>query len=145
VDSVFSEPQFYPSQSHLHPTLSPCWKHSMFLCRRSRTPLQDVGVTGWNVFPGSQPLLSITIRPSSPSSETHSNFCVASSILIVSSGVNCWKHPPGRHRERTHTPVLHALHWWFIPSEVTMSADETNQPNVAWDCGEEVVRLTSRQ
>ena len=60
-----------------------CWKHSIFLGRRSRPLLQDVGATGW-ASPGSQLLLSMTVEPSS-SSETHPNFCDASSNLVVSS------------------------------------------------------------
>jgi len=53
------------------------------------------------------------------------------------------KFPQARYHERTHTPVLHTLHLWFIPSEVPMSADEANEPNVGWDCGEAMTRLTS--
>jgi len=129
----FSKPQCHPWQSHLHPTLPPCWKHYLFLGRRSPPLRQDVGATGWNVFPGSQPLLSITVRPSLSSSRMHPDLCVASSIPFVSSDVNCQKISSTTH---TYAPVLRMLHLWFIPSEVSMFAGEMNQPNVGWDYGE---------
>jgi len=137
VDSVFQRAPMSP----LAKPPAPCPFALMETLYVPRSPLTPTATgCGSNRMECLQPLLSITVRPSSLSSQMHPDLCVASSIPLVSSGVNCQKISPTTH---TYAPVLRMLHLWFIPSEVVMFADETNQPNVDWDYGQPMTRLTS--
>jgi len=39
------------------------------------------------------------------------------------------QYTPGCHLKRTYTPAKHTLHFWFVPSDMIMSADEANESN----------------
>jgi hypothetical protein len=62
----------------------------------------------WNTFPG---------------------FCVASSILVTSSGVNFQNTLQDAHSECAYTAVEYSFHTWYVPSDAAMPADEANDSN----------------
>jgi len=80
-----SESQFYSSQSHCI-LLSRLVGNALCSSVAARTHCYRM----WDgMSPGFQLLLSITVRESSSSPETHSDFCVPCAILAASPGVNC--------------------------------------------------------